>query len=316
MSRTTDLAVVNEHETAIVSGYRDPRLVGVSKIFPIVEVGKEKGSYTEYGPDASIIRQGLEQPLGVGRKSIDVTIAKGDFAAIKMGVKVPYYDEERNEALNPDKLGEKKSKLGQQALMLLMEYTISQYAQNPANYDGGHTEALVGIAQWSDFTNSDPVSDLVRWMSTTELTLDREQDELSIAISPDVWNKIRLHPKLAVTLANGDKRPATLADFTARVGCKEIDILRGKYAATIDRKDPRNTVFAHLWSKSVLIYNALDQPTMDDPLWGCIVREKGFPFVKETRDDDVDADYKHVSDKWGMHVRSNKRGFLGSSIIA
>src|SRR5438309_1419834 len=111
MARVQDVAVVNPHETAIVSGYRDPRLVGVNKMFPIVDVKSERGRYTEYGPDASIIRQGLEQPLGLGRQSIDVTIAAGDFACVKMGVNVPYFDEERDNSADPAKLAEKKAKL-------------------------------------------------------------------------------------------------------------------------------------------------------------------------------------------------------------
>jgi hypothetical protein len=315
MSRTDDVRVVNPHETAIVSGYRDPRLVGVSEIFPIVEVGKERGSYTEYGPDASILRQGLEQPLGAGRPSIDVTIAKGDFACVKMGVNVPYYDEERNEAANPEQLGEKKSKLGQSTHLMFMENAIAQYCSNSANFDPAMTEALVGTARWDDFTNSDPVSDMVRWLSNLELRRDREQDELSIGLGPAVWNKIRLHPKLKVTLANGDTRPATKEDVAAKVGCKEIKILRGKYAVTVDRKDPRNTIFAHLWGKIALVYEALTAPSMDDPLWGCIVREKGFPEVTEYRDNEKDADIKAVKDKWGVHVRANNRAFLGTTII-
>jgi hypothetical protein len=316
MSRTNAVGVPNPHESALISGYREPRLIGTSKIFPIVEVGKERGIYKEYGPDASVIREGLEQPLGKGRKSIDVTIAQGEFACVKMGVKVPYFDEERNEAADPEVTSEKKAKLGEAAMLLFMEKTIANYVQNPASFDAGHTEALSGTARWSDFTNSDPVSDMVRWLSTTEMTVDREQDELAIAISPDVWNKIRLHPKLRVTLANGDMRPTTKEDLAARVGCKEIDILRGKYAVEIDRKDPRNTVMAHLWSNIVLVYNPIVKPSLDDPLWGVIVREKGFPQVKDTRDEDIDADMKHVTDKWGVHVRSNKRAFMASSIIA
>jgi hypothetical protein len=197
----------------------------------------------------------------------------------------------------------------------MMESVVSTYIQNPANYDASHTEALSGTARWDDFTNSDPVADAVRWLSTQELTLDREQDELSLALAPDVWNKIRLHPKLQIVSATGQKTPATKEHFAALIGCKEVDILRGKYAVTVDRKDPRNTVFAHLWSKVVLVYSAMTTPTMDDPLWGCVPREKGFPFVKEVRDEEIDATVKHVADKWGVHVRSNKRGFLASSVI-
>ena len=315
MGKTDELRVVNPHETALVSGYRNPRLVGLGEIFPIVEVGKERGSYTEYGPDASVIREGLEQPLGEGRKSIDMTIAKGDFAAIKFGVNVPYYDEERKEAADPDTLGEKKSLLGEFAIQAFMEKTIADYLSNPANYAAGYTEALAGGARWDDYVNSDPISDVIRWLDNQEMVHDREQDELSVAIGPKVWSKLRNHPKAKVYAANGDSRPATLQDFAAKIGCREVKVLRGKVVEALDRKDPRNNLFIHLWGKVALVYNRLDKPGIEDPLWGAVVREKGFPLVEEYRNNETDADIKAVKDKLGLHVRSNKRGFLATTVI-
>lgn len=318
MGRTDDLRVVDPHETALVSGYRDPEFFGIKEIFPIVQVGKERGSYTEYGPDASVIVQGLEQPLGKGRKAVDMTIAKGDFAAVKQGVKVPYYDEERNQTADPETLGDKKATLGMKVIQASMEYTVAQYLQNAASYAVGNSEIVASDARWDNYASatSNPVADLVRIGGFMETIFGCDLSQISFAVGPLVARAARLHPKVMVTSPQGHQEPAKLTDLASKVGCAAVNQLLGMFAAQVDRKDPRNTIFAHIWGKVVIAYRKIEAPSMDEPLWGGVVREKGFPEVIVTRDDDVDADYHHVKDKWGLHVRSNKRGYLMTSVVS
>lgn len=315
--RTDDVRVVNPHDTALVSGYRAPRLVGIKEIYPIVEVKKEAGQYTEYGPDASVIRQGLETPLGVPRKMIDVTIAKGDYKAVKVGVKVPIYDEEMDEAADPEQLRESKSLLGEKVIQLGMEYTLSQYLQNASNYDVANVEALTGTDKWDDYTNSDPIGDLVRWLGVMEFVTEADRDELAVGIAPDVLNVLLNHPKLLNRpgAPAGQQNVVTNANLASWIGCKKVEPLRGKYAVTFDRKDPRNTVFARLWSKCVVCYLPIEKPTIETPVPGVIARRLGYPQVEDARDNEIDADIKHVKDKWGLSPRADNRLFLGRTLI-
>lgn len=315
MSRTDDVRVVNPHDTALVSGYRNPRLAGIGGIWPIIETNKEAGVFTEYGPDASVIRQGLETPMGTPRKLIDVSLAKDEYRTVKVGVKVPYYDEERGEAADPQTLEEKKSRLGMDVIQLGMEYTVATFLQNPANYDASYVEALSGTARWNDYTNSDPLGDIARWLGTTELKMDLEQDELTVWLAADVWNTVKQHPKLLSRPSTNQDKVVNLANLANWIGCREIIILRGKHAVTFDKKDPRNAVFAHLWSKVAIVGRRIDSPSADEPLAGYIARRKGFPQVEDDRDKDLDADIKHVKDKWGANQRANNRLFLGRTVI-
>ena len=315
MGKLSELRQVDEHSSELVSGFRAPNLVGVGEIFPIVEVNKEAGTYSEYGPDASVIHEGLEQPLGSARKYIDMTVAKGDYRAVKFGLNVPLYDEEREEAADPEEWEDRKAELGASIMQLLMEKTISSYISNPANYDPAYTEALVGGAKWSDYVNSDPLGDVTRWLSKEELVQDCESDELNVAVGPLVAGHARQHPQLKVTAANGDSKNPSLADLAAKFNCKEVKVLRGKVVQNFDPKDPRATLFMHLWGNIIVVYRKLAKPVIDAPLWGAITRRKGYPIVEDYRNNDVDADVKAHKDKWGLTVRSNKRGFLATDVI-
>ncbi len=316
MGKLKELRVVDPHSTELVSGFRAPNLVGVGEIMPIVEVNKEAGSFTEYGPDASVIHAGLEQPLGAARKYIDMTVAKGDYRAVKFGVNVPLFDEERDEAADPATWEDRKSAFGAYIMQLMMEKTIADYIQNPANYAAGYTEALAGVAQWSDYVNSDPIGDVNRYLDKEELVQDCESDELTVALGPAVLSIARNHPKLKVTAANGDSKNPSLADLAAKFGCKEVKVLRGKVVDTFNPKDPTATLFMHLWGKVVVVYRKIETPAIDLPLWGAITRRKGYPIVEEYRNNDIDADVKANKDKWGLTVRSNKRGFLATTVVA
>jgi len=315
MGKLQELRVVDPHSTELVSGYRAPNLVGVGEIMPIVEVNKEAGVYTEYGPDASVIHAGLEQPLGSARKYIDMTVAKGDYRAVKFGVNVPLFDEEGEEVADRSAWEDRKSTFGAHVMQLFMEKTIADYLQNPAKYAVGYKAALVGAARWNDFVGSDPLADVTAMLDALELVHDCEADELNIALGPKVYSKLRNHPQLKVTAANGDARNPTLADLAAKFGCNEVKVLRGKFAETFNPKDPRATIFAHLWGKVAIGYRPMVQPTIDQPLWGAITRRKGYPITEEYRNNEIDAEVKAVKDKWGLHVRADNRGYLISDAI-
>lgn len=318
MGKTDTLRQVDPHETAIVSGYRNNRLVGINEIMPIIEVNKEKGTYTEWGPDAKVVREGLEQPYGSRRAMIDFSVAKGDYATVKVGVDVPLYEEEVEEIADGDlqTLRDKKSTLGEDIIQLGMEKIVADYVQTAGNYAAGFTTALSGTARWDDYTNSDPFTDLSTGLDKLELSVDCEQDELAVAVGPTVWSKLRNHPKLTAALSSNDEKIVTPQFVARKLGIKELKILRGKHVISgYDFKDPRTAVFAHLWGKVALVYRPMASPSIDQPLWGFVARRKGYHRVESFNDNYLDAEIKSVKDKWGLSVRANNRAYLITTAI-
>jgi hypothetical protein len=308
------------HESALISGYSNPVFVGAEELFPTVEVSRESGSWTEYGADMHKVVEGLEQPIGAGRKDVSIAVAHGDYKTVKIGLNARIYDEQLNEIEPADRDAFKDRSILRvgSALTLYKEKAICDFASAPANYPVGSKLTLsAGTDRWGDYTNSDPIGDVEALFEALEAFHEVDKSGLRLALAPDVFNKARNHPALRQTLADGRKIPATEESLAQIFGCQAVKVFRGKFATQTDPKDPRTTTFFRLWKNIVIGYRKIETPTIDAPLAGAITRRKGFPLVGESyRDKDRDADVYPTTDKWGMTVRSMNRMYLIDRVIS
>lgn len=323
-SRTEDLQSGLPHESAIVSGYQNPQLIGANEILPTVDVSRERGSWTEFGADGHQIVAGLEQPLGQGRKDVTINVAHGDYRTVKIGVNARLYDEEINEAEPEDVEAFRDASIERaaDALELYKEKAIRDFVSLPANYASGFKESFTTSAsRWSDYTNSDPNVDMDRMLTAWESAQPVDRTEATVALAADVFEKVKNHPKCQIITNNLERRPATEQHLAMIWGVKAVKVLRGKYGVQTDPKDPLTATFYYLWTNVVVIYRKIDKPSRTVPLAGAIVRRKGFPKAHEPyRDKDKDCDVYPITDKWGLVWRANSGGqnrmYLAERVVA
>lgn len=318
--RTEDLTSGLPHESAIVSGYSDPIFVGAEEIFPTVPVNRERGSWTEYGADAAKIITGLEQPIGLGRKNVQISLSHDTYNTVKVGLNAIVYDEEVKEIEPTDEQAFRDRSITRvaKALKLYKEKAVCDYVSNSANYPSGSKTTLsTSATRWADFTNSDPIGDVETLFAALEGFHEVDKRSLRLALAPDVFNKARLHPKLAQVRADGTKIPATEESLAAVWGCEKVSVFRGKYSLQTDPKDTKTITFLPLWSNVVIAYRYISTPTQDAPLAGAIASRKGFPNVMASyRDNDKDADIYPTTDKWGMVIRAMQRMYIIDRVIS
>lgn len=318
-SRTEDLRSGLPHETALVSGYSAPELVGAESLFPTVEVSRESGSWTEFGADASAILTGLEQPIGAGRKDISIAIGHGDYKTVKVGLNVRIYDEERDtiEPEDRENFVDRSILRGARGLKLYKEKAICDFMSNSANVPAGSKEThTLATTRWGDYTNSDPTGDVERYCESLEAFHECDKSEFTVNLSPDVFNKVRNHPKCAQITLDGRKIPATEVSLTTLWGVKQVKVFRGKYSVQTDPKDPRTALFYRLWKNLVVINRVIETPTIDAPLPGAIIRVRGTLQVRPSyRDNDKDADVFPFTEKWGLMVRTLNRLFVAYNVV-
>lgn len=308
------------HESALISGYSNPIFVGAEELFPTVEVNRESGSWTEHGADMHKVVEGLEQPIGAGRKDVSISVAHGDYKTVKIGLNARIYDEQLTEIEPDDREAFKDRSILRvgYALSVYKEKAICDFVSSPANFPAGSKLTLAaGTDRWSDYTNSDPIGDVEALFEALEAFHEVDKSQLRLALALDVFNKARNHPALRQTLSDGRKIPATEESLAQIFGCQKVAVLRGKLSTQTDPKDPRTTTFFHLWKNIVVGYRKIETPTIDAPLAGAITRRKGFPKVHEPyRDRDRDADVYPTTDKWGMTVRSMNRMYLLDRVVS
>ncbi|MDI3260047.1 MAG: hypothetical protein QJR02_10165 [Sinobacteraceae bacterium] len=189
---------VNPTLTAIAIGYHntDDMLIA-DQVLPRVPVG-QKFTWTSYSaeqaytvPNTQVGRK--SQPFTVDFSGTSQTDSVNDYALDDF---VPQDDVEAWEAMPKPPTG---GPLSPQALATMMltnlieldrEIRVANLVFNPASYPANQIETLSGTSQWSDYTNSNPLSDL---MAALDVPLIRPN---TIVMGRQAWTVLRQHPKI------------------------------------------------------------------------------------------------------------------------
>jgi hypothetical protein len=310
MGKLATLRVVDDHATKLAGGFRKPELVAVSKIWPIVSVKGESGKFMEFAADASIIRSGLERALGDDRESVNIHVGTGSYNTSEVSVAVPTFDRELRNV--PEDLRgayqEKKDELAQSIHLLAMEYAVAQKLKTAGEYDGSMTAALAGANQWKESTAT-PFKNLRTALRAVSSMTGKPTTELGIAFATKPLEAFQDHAETRdrVKYTGGE---VTLAWIAQALNCGAADLLGGKYASAFNPDDPTDVTFTDIFDDEVIVYPIIQNPSVIEPLWGAICRVEGYPVVTRYRDEPRSADIVANDENYGIHKRSNKRGYL------
>lgn len=185
---------------AITVAYRNQRYIA-DDVLQRVPVGKQEFKYWDYPiaetfflPDTKVGRR--SQPNEVDLAASETSSATDDYG---LEDPIPQADID-NAPANHDPVDRAAVQLTDY-IMLDREKRTADLVFAAANYPSGNKVTLSGNAQWSDFTNSDPVGDI---MTGLDACLMRPT---IMVIGQDAWSKLAQHPDVnkAVHGTSGDK---------------------------------------------------------------------------------------------------------------
>ena len=132
-------------------------------------------------------------------------------------------------------------------MMLDLEVRIAGMAFNPDTYAASNKEALSGTAQFSDFTNSDPLGKLLSIMDGLVMRPNK------IVMGYGVWAILRQHPKL-VRAFHGNDGGDGLVSQTFLAQLLEVgQVLVGQgWLNTAREGQPLN--LQRVWGNSILLF--------------------------------------------------------------
>lgn len=187
--------------TSIAIAYRNKALIG-DMILPRVPVNTKAFEYGVMNASQNI----TIIDTNVGRRSkpnevdytMQTTVAKCEDQALD--APVPYNDIEEYQAAlargttAPRDIDGQKVEQVQNIIDLRREKRVADLVYGAANYGSGNKATLSGTSQWSDFTNSDPLTAMLNVLDAMYWRPN------SLVMGNDVWAKLRLHPKVSAAL--------------------------------------------------------------------------------------------------------------------
>lgn len=181
--------VINSRQTAIYLAYRNEANIADS-VLPETPVDGPLFSYTQYDlvapfriPETYVGRR--SRPNQVETNAIELTAQTEDYA---LDYPVPQRDIERQTAAFRPL--ERAAEWLSQLMGLSREKRVADLVFNPSLYPTANKETLSGTAQFSDFTNSDPLAKFLNIMDGLIMRPNK------IVMGNAVWSTLRRHPKL------------------------------------------------------------------------------------------------------------------------
>lgn len=155
------------------------------------------------------------------------------------------------------------------------EIDAAETARDPSNYDAGSSDVLSGTDQWSDFDNSDPITDIKERMEVVRSKIGEKPNR---GLIPEkVWLKVSEHPKVVGRISNNSDQIMTPELFARLVGLEEV-----KIAGSTEFADDE---FQDIWGKDVVLARVARNPSnpAGEPSYGYTYRKTGHPLARVPR---------------------------------
>lgn len=181
---------INESLTAVAISYRNKSLIA-DMVLPRVPVATDAFKYFKFNkddqftvPDTKIGRKSEANEVEFG--GTEVTDSTADY-----GLKdfVPVGDIRNAEGTPFDPLAQASLNVSR-LVQLDREIRVANAVFNAANYATNNKATLSGTSQWSDFTNSDPLSAILTAFDSMIMRPNK------MVLGQAVWTKLRTHPKI------------------------------------------------------------------------------------------------------------------------
>jgi hypothetical protein len=249
--------IVQPQLTAITLAYRNARMIA-DEVLPRFPVDSDTFKYTTYTQaDAFTIPN-----TRVGRKSqvneIDWTATEASASTSDYGLEdaIPQADINRAAAapkifgVRPIDPMMRSTELLTDLIALDREQRVATLLFTAANYPAANKVTLSGTGQWSDYTNSDPVTAI---LSAFDGMLIRPNVGV---VSRAVYTKLRMHPKVvaAVFAIGGNAAQGGVTSNQAIADLLELDeliVAEGWYNSA---KKGQTATIVRLWGKNALFF--------------------------------------------------------------
>jgi hypothetical protein len=190
----------------------------------------------------------MRAPGTIANEIPGMQLSPDTFYAQEHALQIPVTDEEREIVDNPLSPERDGTELVTSKLLMGREKTMYNFVSNVANFATGHSITLSGTSQWSDYTNSDPISAVRTGVRTVHSKIFMEPNTMILPYQ--VYSILQDHPKLTVRIQYAQKAILT-PDLIAEIFGMDRVIVPGVGIAS---GNPGQTLtVSYLWGKDVLL---------------------------------------------------------------
>ncbi len=254
--------------TNISLAYKNNAFVG-DALAPVVNVKKQSDKYYIFGREGWIPETSdLRAPGSVANEIEGLAVSFDTYYATEHALQTPVHDEERQNVDSPLAPEADATDLVTNKILLGRELAIKTFVTDTSKYATGLSITLSGTAQWSDYTNSDPIA---AFRTAFRAMHARALLEPNLAIIPyQVMSVLQDHPKLMARIQYTDRAILTPELIASLLGIPKI-IVPG---VAVGAGSGFAMTTSYLWGKDVILAYVPSSPGLRVPafmyefVWG------------------------------------------------
>jgi len=258
--------VIQPQLTAITLAYRNERFVA-DDVLPRVPVESSLFKWSQYAkgdvftvPDTRVGRKGDVNEIDWS--ATEQTSSTKDYGLEEA---IPFSDvlnagaAQRTQGVMPIDPQARSTEQLTDLIALDRELRVANLVNNPNSYATANKTTLSGTGQWSDYTNSDPVSAILTTMDSMLVRPNK------MVMGRAVYTKLRMHPKVvaAVFSMGGNASAGGVVSRQAIADLLELDdLIVGEGWYNTAKKGQAPTL-ARVWGKNAVMF--YETPVLASP---------------------------------------------------
>lgn len=257
--------------------WKNPDVNYISEdIFPDVPVKKETDLYFEWYKSAWFRDEVEEIAAGdpVPRAGMDVHTTAYTCKEYGLGTVIPKRVKDNSDSNL--KLQLRKTEWLTNKLDLARERRVAANLFSASVWT--HTEALAGVSQWNDYSNSSPIAKIQERIDTVG-TNTAGLLANTMVMGYEVWTKLKWHPEIIRAIFGEGSNTATIVTpaLVAKIfDLKKVLIGQAVYTASAEGTAEASVSYTKIWGKKCWIGFVTSSASIDTPT-------AGYNFLKSYR---------------------------------
>lgn len=305
------IQIENKVLTTIAQGYIKPATVA-EKLFPLAD-GPRSGKIIKFGKEAFMLYNTEMGPRSKANR-IDVGYTAGDYHLGKDGLETAVSADEEKEAKEAGhkiNLHTQRTEAILGALETKFEKRAADIAQNAANYETDNKQTLSGTDQFSDYTNSKPVTVIGDANATVRGKIGIRCNTLLMGAV--IYEVLKEHPAILDKIKYTQRGMANEADLASIFRIEEVMVGESMCVDAAGN-------FIDLWGNTIILAyipkTKRGTAQQGQPSYGYTYQWQGYPKVFDYVDAGVPA-VVHVAHHYKRAIHTGMgAGFLISNVVA
>jgi len=231
------------------------------QILPRVYVEKQSDKYWVFPGSFDVVDDRV-RPGGIARE-IEWELSTDNYFCEGHAMRGAVYDRQRlnvDEGLDLD-IATAENVMAQ--ILRNREYAAAQLVFNENTYDAALRTTLSGTAQWSNYANSDPISDIQAGKKAVAQAIGIEPNTLVLGY--EVWVTLRKHTGLMTLYDSQRKRLLTIDMMRELFEIPNIVVGKAMYNTAPQGK---TVTRGFIWGKHAALLYVPDRPAQKTPAFG------------------------------------------------